>query len=503
MISEYLRDVVRRHPDELAIVDGDERIAYRQLPERVRAAREWLRSTLDPQPGDVVAVSLDNSWQFVACLFAVSELGCVLMPCNPQWRGGELRAFAGRLGFRGAVIEPRFTAEWDQILDVIPTAQVLTADHVPARADPGTSGPPPIDSVSEDAPALYLSTSGSTSAPRLSPRSHRNLVAAAENVASSMDIGPGRRFLSVLPFHASHGLHNNLILPLLSGATLVMMRRFSPGACAELMHHEAVDTLFGSPFIYGYLVDSIRDAGLLSSLRHCFSGGARIPSSVVERWRERFGLDIRQTYGMSESGLLTMERGARTPTSSVGACIGEPVRGVEVVVLGAERQSLERAEIGELAVRSASVMSGYFGEPELSRSLFHDGFFRTGDLGYFDSAGNIHLTGRMGRLMNIAGVKVDPVEVERIVERLPNVASCHVDAVPNGRGGEVIRARVVPREGLQVTRREVIEQCRQQLAEYKLPRVIEFLEATPISIAGKIPRPAAPEVAPGAGRHDF
>jgi acyl-CoA synthetase (AMP-forming)/AMP-acid ligase II len=106
-------------------------------------------------------------------------------------------------------------------------------------------------------------------------------------------------------------------------------------------------------------------------------------------------------------------------------------------------------------------------------------------------------------VLNIAGVKVDPVEVERVVELLPNVASCHVDAVPNGRGGEVVRASVVAREGLPVTRQEVIEQCRRQLAEYKLPRIIEFLAATPVTIAGKIPRPAAPDPAPGVDRHDF
>lgn len=139
-------------------------------------------------------------------------------------------------------------------------------------------------------------------------------------------------------------------------------------------------------------------------------------------------------------------------------------------------------------MRSEAVMAGYFGEPELSRSRFHNGFFRTGDFGYLDSAGALHLTGRLSLVMNIAGVKVDPVEVERTVEMLPNVASCHVDAVPNGIGGEVIRARISLREGLAVTRREVIEQCRRQLAEYKLPRVIEFLEPSPDSIAGKIPR---------------
>jgi acyl-CoA synthetase (AMP-forming)/AMP-acid ligase II len=502
MISEYLRSVVQRCHDELAIVEGDQRITYGQLFERVQATREWLRRTLDPQPGDVIAVSLDNSWQFVACFFAVCELGCVSMPCNPQWRAAELRAFAARLGFRAAVIEPRFNAEWNQIPDVIPNDRVLTADRVPSRCDStGASTLPPLDSVSEDAPVVYAPTSGSTGAPRLVPRSHRNLIATAENVSATLDVGPGRRILGVMPYHYASGFNNSLIVPLLSGATVVMMRQFSPGACAELVQREHVDMLFGSPFIFGCLVDC--DPTLLSTLKCCLTAGGRIPAGVVARWRARFGRPLRQSYGMSESGKISVESAVESPVSSVGACVGEPVRGVEVVVLGAQHQRLERGEIGELAVRSASVMSGYFGEPELSRSRFHHGFFRTGDLGYLDSAGSLYLTGRMGRVLNIAGVKVDPVEVERVVELLPNVASCHVDAVGNGRGGELIRASVVPREGLSVTRPEVIEQCRRQLAEYKLPRIIEFLAATPITIAGKIPLPAAPEVAPGAGPHDF
>jgi acyl-CoA synthetase (AMP-forming)/AMP-acid ligase II len=487
MISECLRQVALRYRDEPAIVDGDQRISYGELSERVQSAREFLRSALNPKPGDVIAVSLDNSWQFVACIFAMSELGCVIMPCNPQWRAVELRVFAARLGFRSAVIEPRFSPEWEQILDVIPNDRLLTADRIPVQGKAsGASSPSAIVSVNEDAPALYLSTSGSTGTPRLVPRSHRNLTENAKSLSAWLNVGPGRRFLSVVPFHYSHGLNNNLMLPLLSGATLVMMRQFSPGACAELVHRQKVDTLFGSPFIYGSMAEC--DPAALSTLQHCFSAGGRMPTSVVERWRDRFGVFVRQFYGMSEAGVIALERGGQTPAPSVGACIGEPVRGVEVIVLAAGGQSLERGEIGELAIRSESLMSGYLGEPQLTRSLFHNGFFRTGDLGYFDSDGNLYLTGRLGRVMNIAGVKVDPVELERVVEMLPNVESCHVDTVPNGRGGDVIRARVVPRQGLPVTRQEVIEQCRRQLAEYKFPRIIEFLEATPVTIAGKVPR---------------
>jgi acyl-CoA synthetase (AMP-forming)/AMP-acid ligase II len=486
MITEYLRHVVLRHRDEIAIVDGDERISYGELSQRAQAAGQWLRATLDPQPGDVIALSLDNSWQFVACVFAALELGCVLLPCNPQWRAAELQPLVTKLGVRGAVIEPRCAVEWNQISGLIPNNCLLTRDGMPSRCDTsGVGSLPSLDAFGENAAVVYAPTSGSTGIPRLVPRSHRNLIATVHNVGGTLDVGPGRRILGVVPFHFNAGFNNSLIVPLLTGATLVVVRQFSPGACAELARREEADSLFGSPFIFGCLVEC--DPALLSTLKYCFTTGGRIPSSLVERWRQRFGPTLRQSYGLSESGMVACERRGDRPISPLGASIGEPLQGAEIVVRGTDGQKLGPQEIGELAIRSASVMSGYFGEPELNRALFHNGFFRTGDLGCFDSTGNFHLTGRLGRVMNIAGVKVDPVQVERVVEMLPGVASCHVDTIPNGRGGEVIRARIVPREGLPITRRDVIEQCRRQLAEYKLPRVVEFLETSPDNIAGKIP----------------
>jgi long-chain acyl-CoA synthetase len=252
------------------------------------------------------------------------------------------------------------------------------------------------------------------------------------------------------------------------------------------MHREQVDTLFGSPYIYGSLADSLTDSAPLSNLKCCFTSGGRTPVAVIDRWRTRFGLEIRQQYGMTETGAIAIERPDSASVPSSGACVGKPVGNVELAFVGTDGAESAAQEIGELAVRSPCVMSGYLGEPELTRERFHNGYFRTGDRGYVDSDGNLHLVGRMGRVLNLGGVKVDPVEVERAIEMLEGIASCHVDSVPNGAVGEVIRARMVTRPGFQVTRREVIEQCRGQLAEYKLPRVIEFLAESPVSIAGKI-----------------
>jgi acyl-CoA synthetase (AMP-forming)/AMP-acid ligase II len=487
MLPDYLRNVAARQAERLAIIDGDQRITYAELIERIGVARQWLREELDPQPGDVIAASIDNSWQFAACFFAAAELGCILMLCNPQWRAAELRPLAQRLQFRGAIIEPRLRDEWSQMPDLIPANRLLSAQMAPARPNGVISAPPA--GVGEDAPVAHIATSGSTGTPRLVPRTHRNLIANPESLRGTLNFNPGRRFLAVVPFHYAYGLLNSLLVPLLTGATVVTMARFSPGACAELLHRAQVDTLFGSPFIWGALVDHPHDSPL-SSLQLCCTAGGRTPSGVIDRWHKRFGVKIRQTYGMSETGVIATERSELPSSPSPGMCVGEPVVGADVAVLGDSGVKLSAGETGELAVRSAGVMSGYFGEPEWSRTRFHDGYFRTGDLGYLDSEGKLYLSGRMSRVMNISGVKVDPVEVERAIETLLGVASCHVDTVPNGRGGDVIRARVVPREGFQITRRDVIEECRRHLAEYKFPRVIEFLEESPVTLAGKIKRGA-------------
>jgi len=490
MILEVFRKTANQHQGDLAIVDQGQRITYGDLLDRVNRTHGWLQNRLDVKPGEVIAASLGNSWQFVASFFAVSDLGGVFMPCNPQWRAEELRRVAGRSGFRGVITEPQFRAEWDCLGNVIKPESVLTVDAAASSSEAAAAlSPFPPQRRSEDDAAVYLPTSGSTGVPRLVPRTYRNLAVGARNVARALGIGPGRRFLSVIPFFHANGFHNCMLMPLLSGAALVLMRQFSPAACAELIHRERVDMLIGSPFLFSLLADSGVDPGCLSTLRCCFSAGARLPSPVHERWRNRFGLRVRQWYGMSETSVISIDLTEKESPNGAGTFVGAPIPGVAVRSLAPDGSDLDAGAVGELAVRSEAVMPGYVDEPQLNEQVFHDGFFRTGDLGYVDSSGNLYLTGRMRRVVNMSGVKVDPVEVEQAVEALSGVSECHVDAVPNGRDGKVIRARIVVRQGHQITRRDVIEQCRERLAEYKLPRVVEFVESLPTTITGKMPIP--------------
>jgi long-chain acyl-CoA synthetase len=486
MIFERFRDVAREYQNRPAIIDEGQEITYGELLERTGAMRRWLQDTLSPKPGEIIAASLSNTWQFVASFFAVAELGGVLMPCNPQWRAPELRWFARRLGFRGVITEPQFRAEWDCVADVMPQQSVLTVNQAASGREMGDAWCP-LQARTEDDPAVYLPTSGSTGVPRLVPRTHRNLEAGARNVARALGTGSGCRFMSVIPFFHANGFHNCMLMPLISGATLVLMKQFSAAACAELVHRERVEVFIGSPFLFTLLADSAADPRLLSTLRLCFSAGARMPAAVHERWRNHFGIRVRQWYGMSETSAISIDLTGEEPLPGAGTFVGAPIPGVEVRSLAPDGRDLGLDAVGELSVRSEAVMPGYVGEPQLNQRAFHNGFFRTGDLGYRDSSGNLCLTGRIGRVINMAGVKIDPAEIERALEALSGVSVCHVDGVSNGRDGEVIRARIVVRQGHQIARRDVLEQCRQRLAEYKLPRIIEFVESLSTTITGKIP----------------
>jgi long-chain acyl-CoA synthetase len=368
MIAERLRALAEDNPGRLAIVDGEERITYSQLLRRIDGSREWLHQRLHIAPGDVILGSLENSWQFVACFFAVAESGGVFMPMHPGWRAPELRGFRERLKIHGVITGRASRPEWDQ---VISSARVLVIDDGFGEAPRG----PRAHAADENSPALYLATSGSTGTPRIVPRSHRNLLAGARNVARALTIVPDRRFLCVVPFYHASGFHNSLILPLLNGARLILMRHFTPAACARLVGAESADVLIGSPFIYRMLLDH---AQYLPTLDLCVSAGARMTQTLALAWQERFGTRVRQLYGSTETSVISIDRSAEPPPSGT---VGTPIDEVEIRILNES----------EVAVRSPMVMSGYVADPEWnlrysrtasSARAISAAWIRTGDCGF-------------------------------------------------------------------------------------------------------------------------
>ena len=472
MIGERFRTVCAEFPDAVAVVAGDERITYQQLAARQAWFRRHLAGPLGVGEGDLVAACLSNRWEFIAAFLAAADLGAIFMPFNTNWRVEELRWFAERLCPSAVITDNAHREPWDRLDARIPHERVVVVDSPEVRT--AFDGDSPVAGGSfGDHPALYLLTSGSTGRPRVVPRTHRMLLAGARNVSRALGVSAGQRFLSVVPFHHANGFANSMFLPLMNGATVVLMDRFVPAKLIEMVERERIQVLIGSPFIFSLLAEQEIPPGALASLEISLSSGAPMSAALKVRCRERLGIHVRQLYGSSETGTISIEPAGSAPLEG---SVGVPVPEVEVRILD-----------GEIAVRGPTTMPGYVAEPELNQELFRDGFFRTGDLGELDERNNLRICGRVKRMINVGGIKVDPVEIENVLLMLPAVRQCRVQGMTDHRETEIIKAEVAPDPRQPVSRAQIVEHCRGHLAEYKIPRIIEFVGGITVDLAGKSP----------------
>jgi long-chain acyl-CoA synthetase len=321
-------------------------------------------------------------------------------------------------------------------------------------------------------------SSGSTGRSKRVARTHRNLAREAEMLSATTGLGPEDRILCAVPLFHTYGLGNCLLAPLRVGASSLLVEKFQR---QEVLETLARATVFpGVPFIFGILGDSAGPKGLdLSSLRLCMSAGAPLPRETFERFRARYGVVIRQQYGSTETGCVAINLAADPEPESVGP----PIRDVELRIV--PREGSEGAPgAGEVAVRSPAMAEAYFGNEALTRERFRDGYLLTGDLGWRDAQGHLRLSGRSKIFINTATHKVDPSEVEALIRTHEKVAEVVVLGVPGSYGAEVVKAVVIPKaacgEG------EIVDHCRGRLADYKLPRIVEFREELPRSPLGKV-----------------
>ncbi len=488
MITERLDGIVAQYAGSVAVADDEERITYRELASRKAWFARYLRGSLNLAEGDVVAVSLPNCWEFIVSFFAIAEIGAVSMPFNTQWRTKEIEWCASRLPISAVITNQELREPWDHFQKQIPAGRVVVVDEPAMRQELGADRrgeevmASPARRRFEDEAVLYLATSGSTGRPRVVPRSHRNLVAGVTNIAEALNISPGLRFLSVVPFYHAHGFNNCMFLPLMKGATAVLMRKFIPSKLVEKVRREGIQILIASPFVFRMLAEHSTDARAFSSVEICMSSGAPMSAALTALCADRLGIRVRQLYGSSETATISIESAHDTEG---GGSVGRPLKSVEVRILAGDGREQPANQVGEIAVKSAAVMKGYLGEPELNAKVFHDGFFRTGDLGRIDEQNNLVISGRVKQVINVGGIKVDPAEIENVLEALPEVRECRVLGIADPRQTEIIKAVVAVRPGRSLSRRQIVEHCRKYLTDYKIPRVIEFVESIPADITGK------------------
>jgi long-chain acyl-CoA synthetase len=481
MLRAAFDAVAARQPDAVAVIDHGTAVSYSEL--RLRSGRfaRLLADRAGLQRGDRLAVCLPNCWEVAAGVLASAGIGAVWAPFHPEWRPREIAWLASQLSPRALIARGDMLGQWRES-GALPATVVLIDDADVRDALLTSTALPPPSPQPESEPCVCFPTSGSTGRPRIVFRSACNLISAQSSTAKALGLGSGMRQLSAVPFYHSGGFDNCLLLPLLYGMCVTLPDSFAPAEVEAAVRDHWIQVLMGSPFVYTMLAESGATRASFESVEVAVSFGAPMPPKTAAACESMLGLRIRQLYGSTETGVIAIQRAGSLFRPGLA---GHPVESAEVRILGEHGEWLGPSCTGNLAVRGPGVISAHFDPADSDAGKFQDGFYLTGDSGRLEPDGELILCGRSKAIINISGIKVDPVEIEHVLLEMPEIRACNVHGVRDERQGEVIEALIELRPDCTLTRRAVVAHCRAHLSESKIPRRIEFAAATPMDAAGK------------------
>ena len=491
------------------------RLTYAELHERVAAVAGTLIAE-GIEPGDRVALWSPNTHHWVLAALGALCAGATLVPVNTRFTGPEALDVVSRSGARALIVAGRFLGT-DRLAALRaaaaeaadPLARLRLVVRVPVEPGAGGVGDPATDwpvmdwanlaagasgRAGERAAAVtpgqvsdIMFTSGTTGRSKGAMSAHRQSLAVARAWAECGGLTSADRYLVVNPFFHTFGYKAGILACLVSGATLVPQAVFDAERAMALTEAEGITVLPGAPTIYQTILDHpARASRDLSSLRLAVTGAAVVPVALIERMRRELTFDtVLTAYGLTEAVVATMCRPGDDP-DTVAHSSGRATAGFEVRVAGRDGRALGPGEPGEILLRGPNVMLGYLDDPAATRAAVGaDGWLRTGDIGRLDPRGYLTITDRLKDMYICGGFNVYPAEVEQALARLHGVAESAVIGIPDARLGEVGKAYVVARPGQILSEAEVLAFCRARLANYKVPRVVEFRADLPRNPAGK------------------
>ncbi len=498
-LATLVRETAQHCPDKPALVLGPMSITYAQLDGYARRFAAALQG-LGVKRGQHVALMLPNVPHFTIAYFGAHYLGAPVVPLNVLLTPDEV-------AYHLTDSESVAIVAWEGFLEQAQAgaARVDACKHViVARGNPAdTSAPPgtlsmmallggatPVAELPDTMPddtAVVLYTSGTTGRPKGAELSHFNLWSNAKYSSTKlMPLDRDTIALGVLPLFHIFGqtVFQNGVLA--AGGTLVLLPRFEPKAAFELMQQHEVTFFGGVPTMYFALLHYPEAAQYdVSSLKYCVSGGSAMPVEVMRAFDAKYGVNILEGYGLSETSPVASFNVLDRPKKP--GSIGIPIEGVEMKLIDAEGKTITEPMVaGEICIKGPNVMKGYFKRPEATSESIKDGWFSTGDIAHRDAEGFYYIVDRKKDMIIRGGYNVYPREVEEVLYAHPAVLEAAVIGVPHPSHGEEVKAVLALKPGASATEEEVIVYCKEKLAAYKYPRVVEFRESLPKTATGKI-----------------
>lgn len=509
-LSSLLEDSASQYADREAVVLGDTRLTYAQVNGAANQVANLLVAR-GIQPGDKVALSCPNLPYFPIVYYGILKAGATVVPLNVLLKGREVayhladsdaKAYfcfqgteelpIGRAGHEG--FEATEGCEHFFMITVDPAAaSPIEGTETLGQAMAGQ--PPTFDTVAvdDDDTAVILYTSGTTGQPKGAELRHRNMHsnAIAGKDLFGADASRPDTYLCVLPLFHSFGQTVIQNSGFAYGGTVVMLPRFEADAALKTMAKEHVTFFAGVPTMYWGLLGALPDSGvdvqaLAADLRIAAAGGSALPVEVHKDFEKKFGVTILEGYGLSETSPVASfsPYGQEVRVGSIGV----PIPGVEMKLINPEPGSWDDAEgdVGEIAIKGPNIMKGYYDRPDATAEAIHDDWFRSGDLARKDEDGYYYIVDRSKDMIIRGGYNVYPREIEEVLMTHPAVSLAAVIGVPHESHGEEIKAVVIPEKDVDVTPEELVEWSKEQMAGYKYPRIVELVDALPMTATGKI-----------------
>jgi oxalate---CoA ligase len=494
-IGSEIRRYAELLPDHVAVASsGSAPMSYRELQSLIDDVRVALRRAGYGRSARI-AIAIPNGPQAALAIVAVA-CSAISIPLNPRQTLREIEVCLAALQpdavllVKGTDSIVRRAAERAPInvLEVAPSHKGIPDIGIVAPQSRMAAAPDEPDEPSPDASAFILQTSGTTAEPKLIPTSHRNMLAAAARVQAWFNLTPQDRCLSVSPTFYAHGLHVTVFAPLLSGGSIAF-----PTDASNFDHTEWFGRLkptwySAAPTLHRLIFDQTKsraDTEAGQSLRFILSGGAPLPPDLIEGLQNTFGVPVVEHYGSSE-GLQICANQLPPGRSKLGTC-GIPWPDT-IMIVDDDGRRLPQGQHGEILVGGPTVISGYLDAPELNRTSFVNGWFKSGDIGCIDEDGFLTLHGRKNDLINRGGEKISPAEIDDVLLRHPAVAEAAAFSVPHPRLGEDVAAAVVLRPGMTATSVQLRGYLQGQLASFKVPGRIIIRDQLPKGKTGKILR---------------
>ncbi|HEV2783400.1 MAG TPA: FadD3 family acyl-CoA ligase [Actinophytocola sp.] len=458
------------------------RLTYGRLLDRVRAVAGML-ITEGVRAGDRVAICAPNTHHWIEAALGALYAGATLVPINTRFTGPEMLDVIERSAARALFVAgPFLGVDRLERLKAAGLGAALPIIRIPVDGDwvlpeASAAADARAEAVAPGDVSDILFTSGTTGRSKGAMSAHRQSLGVARAWVECARLGGADRYLVINPFFHNFGYKAGILACLLSGATLVPQLTFDVGRAMRLVERERITVLPGPPTIYQTMLDS-PDRTDLSSLRLAVTGAATVPVALVERMQAELSFDtVLTAYGLTEAVVATMCRPDDDPRT-VASTSGRAVDGMEVRIAEGN---------GEILLRGPNVMLGYLDDPEATaEAIDADGWLHTGDVGRLDERGYLTITDRLKDMYICGGFNVYPAEVEQVLARLDGLAESAVVGVPDERLGEVGKAFIIPSPGSRLSTEDVLAHCRERLANYKVPRLVEFRAELPRNASGKI-----------------